>query len=657
MAGTAHRKTHWLTSNRPHRFGGGAMIVRLLLGVAAACLAADTARADDAPEIRVAAGAEEIFIGESVDFQVEIRNSKNPAAPDLAALKELFDVVAQGDESRNQSSTFIVNGRVSQQNIFSHVYHYRLTPREAGKLMSPAVKATIDGKSLSSRSLPLRVVPAEVQDLVLIEIKPSQTQVYPTQPFDITLRVLIRPLPNSEDADPLQPLRQQLPHLQVNWVDPIPGLATDEKVQWLQPLLARDGIGFTLNDVSARSGSFFDGPRLAALKLSKGRQTRDGLDGDPVRYHTYELTRTMTPEKTGVYELGPATVKGTFVSGIDKDELIGRRLVAIAPAVSIEVKEVPSPRPPTYCGGIGEFQVSASANPLKLRVGDPLTLTIELQRGPHSGSLELVSAPDLESVPQLAADFELIDKNPTGRIEGPVKRFAYAMRPKRAGVSLPALSVSTFDPGTAMFAEIATAPIPLEVSEASRITSGDLIGSSPASSTADIKTRTEGIFQNITDPSGLRDERISLMTWGGIAVLAWCVAGSLMLAVTIHRRRSSDYAWVRRQQGRREANRHLSQARTNLARGQSNEALREVRAALIGLIADLLNRVAEGLTTADAVAALAVTSVPAESRDVLLKLLESIESSEYGGGLAADPAQAIESAQALVTQIAPHLER
>lgn len=130
-----------------------------------------------------------------------------------------------------------------------------------------------------------------------------------------------------------------------------------------------------------------------------------------------------------------------------------------------------------------------------------------------------------------------------------------------------------------------------------------------------------------------------------------------MLAVTIHRRRSSDYAWVRRQQGRREANRRLSQARATLARGQSNEALREVRAAMIGLIADLLNRVAEGLTTADAVAALAVTSVPAESRDVLLKLLESIESSEYGGGLAADPAQAIESAQALVTQIAPHLER
>ncbi|MBS0201808.1 MAG: BatD family protein [Planctomycetes bacterium] len=655
MGMTAHRETHRGNATHPHRQGG--WVGAWLLGFVAVCLFAASASAEDAPEIRVAASAEEIFIGEAIDYQVEIRNSKNPMAPDLTALKKLFDVVAQGDESHNQSSTFIVNGRVSQQNIFSHVYLYRLTPKESGSLMIPAVTATIDGKTLTSRPLSLRVVPAEVQDLVLVEIEPSQTQVYPTQPFDLTLRVLVRPLPNSEDANPLQPLRQQPPHLQVNWVDPIPGLSTDDKAHWLQPLLARDGVGFTLNDVSTRSGSFFDGPKLAALKLAHSRQTRDGLDGDPIRYHVYELTRTMTPEKTGVYELGPATVKGAFVSGVEKDELIGRRLVAIAPAVSIEVKEVPLPRPPTYCGGIGEYQISASANPTKLRVGDPLTLTIELERGTKSGSLELVSAPDLESVPQLAADFELIDKNPTGRIEGSIKRFAYAMRPKRPGVSLPALSVSTFDPGTAMFTEINTSPIPLDVSEASRITSGDLIGSSPTSSTADIKTRTEGIFQNITDPSGLRDERISLATWGGAAAIAWCLAGGLMLAVTIHRRRSSDSAWVRRQQGRREANRRLSLARATLSGGQSQEALREVRAALIGLIADMQNRVADGLTTADVAAALDATTVPVESRDALLKLLESIESAEYGGGSAADPSQAIESAQSLVAKIAPHLER
>ena len=86
-----------------------------------ALLLAAQARADDEPEIAVEAGASEIFIGESVDYVVEIRNVKNPAPPDLSALRQDFDVVSAGDESHNQSSTFIFNGKVTQQNSFGHV--------------------------------------------------------------------------------------------------------------------------------------------------------------------------------------------------------------------------------------------------------------------------------------------------------------------------------------------------------------------------------------------------------------------------------------------------------------------------------------------------------------------------------------------------------
>ena len=100
-------------------------------------LAAHASAADDDPEIAVEASASEIFIGESVDYVVEIRNVKNPAAPDLSALRQDFDVVANGDESHNRSSTFIINGRVTQQNSFGHAYRFRLTPRRTGKLVIP----------------------------------------------------------------------------------------------------------------------------------------------------------------------------------------------------------------------------------------------------------------------------------------------------------------------------------------------------------------------------------------------------------------------------------------------------------------------------------------------------------------------------------------
>ena len=94
-----------------------------LAGVALLLLAAQASAADE-PEIAVEASASEIFIGESVDYVVEIRNVKNPAPPDLSALRQDFDVVSAGDESHNQSSTFIFNGKVTQQNSFGHAYPF-----------------------------------------------------------------------------------------------------------------------------------------------------------------------------------------------------------------------------------------------------------------------------------------------------------------------------------------------------------------------------------------------------------------------------------------------------------------------------------------------------------------------------------------------------
>jgi hypothetical protein len=637
-------------SRTMRRGAAGAVALALCFLVAQGLAAAD-------PEIHVEASSEEIFTGDFVHYNVEIRHAKNPSPPDMSDIKEKFDVESGGDESRNQSSTFIINGRVTQQSVFSHVYHFRLTPKASGGMTIPPAKATIDGKTIFSDPLPLRVITPEKQDAVLVEIEASQTRVYPTQPFVITLRILVRPLPNAPENDPLGPLRRRPPHLQINWVEPPAGLTTADRNRWLQPLLSDNGVGFTLNDVVTNRASIFDGERLAVLNLAKGRQTRDGLDGTPIKYFVYELVRTFTPEKTGTYLFGPGVIKGTFVGDFDGREYSPQQLVAIAPAVSVEVREVPSPRPATYCGGIGAYTVAASANPTKLRVGDPLTLTLELQRGDQSGSLELISAPDLSAIPEIAENFDLIDKNPTGRVEGPIKKFAYAMRPKKDNVSIPALTVTIFDPQSEKFTDIATEPILLDVTQGSKVTSGELVGSMPVTGSTEIKSRAEGIFQNITELSELRDERTSIWIWSECVIGAWCLAGILIATTQVYRRKSSTAGWQRRQQARRTAARQLSSARTSLAQGQTQEALRYVRSAIVGLIADIGNRVTEGLTAGDAALALTAAAVPTQDRIAVQRLLESIEAAEYGAGQAIVPSQAIDEAQSLILRITPYLER
>jgi hypothetical protein len=609
------------------------------------------------PEITVKASAEEIFFGETVDYLVEVSNMKTPAAPDLSALRGDFEVASLGDESRNQSSMFIINGRVTQQTSFGHVYRYRLTPKRTGRLTIAAPSVVVDGRTISGRSLALDVISPEAQDVVIPEIKTSRPRVYPTQPFDVTLRVLVRPLPDEADRDPLSPLRRRPPHLEINWVDPPAGLTGNDKMRWVQEKLADDGVGFTLNEFTLRSISLFEGPPAAVLNLYQGRESRNGLDGRPVNYFVYELKRTLTAEKAGTYKLGPALVKGTFVTDRDGSSYRGRPLVAVAPALAVEVRDVPTPRPAAYCGGIGNYRVAATAAPTSLRVGDPLTLALEIERRPGSGSLGQISAPDLGASTQLAADFEIIDRNPTGRSEGDVKRFEYALRPKRTGVGIPALSVVVFNPESETFSEIATRPIALSVSEASRVGAGDLVGAPAGSGTSQIRSRAQGIFQNVTDPTELVDERVNITALAGIAAGSWLAAACLMVVVSTHRRKSGDQVWQRRRSARRTAERRLAEARRDLAEGRSREALRAVRAALVGLIADMRNIVAEGLTASEADAVLERTSVSPDNRASVLRLLEAIESAEYGPGAGTEAPAMIDQAVALLPGVARQLGR
>ena len=622
-------------------------------------LCAAVATADEQPEIEANISASEIFVGESIDLQIEIRNVNAPSSPDTSAISQQFEVSASGNQSRNQSSTFIINGRVSQQNVLSHVYVYRLTPKVSGELTIPSATVTIDGQTFSSNPVRLRVLEPEPQDLVIAEIRTSQPAVYPTQPFTVTLRVLVQPLPDDDTTDPLAPLRRRPPHLQVNWADAPSGLTADDKSQWLQPLLASDGIGFTLNDINTRSGSIFDGPRAAVFALSTGREQRNGIDGRSINYFVYELSRTFTPQQTGTISFGPAVVKGTFVAAVEGNEYTARRLAAIAPAMPLEVREIPSPRPATFCGAIGEYRVTASASPTKLRVGDPLTLTLELHRGSTSGSPELISAPDLSSIPGLAEDFDIIDRSPTGRTEGSVKRFAYAMRPRRGGVTLPELTVTTFDPQSEKFVNILTAAIPLEVTEASAIGLNELVGSVSDAGSSDIKIRTQGIFQNITDLSEVRNERIRPSVCIQLVVGSWLSSAGIIFGILTYRRKSTDAVWQRRQQARRNAARRMQSARQLQTQGQARAAMQEVRMALIGLIADTRNLITEGLTTNEVLAALKLASVSADDQKAVSRLLESIESAQYGASdvMSSAAADAVATAEPLIERICPCLER
>lgn len=639
-----------------HRHGSLVTWKWFLHAAALGSMLAGATYAAGEPEVRVGLDADEIFLGESVTYQVEIRNAPSQVEPDVSPLQSQFDVVPQGDHASSQSSMTIINGRVTREDVVSHTYQYRLTPKLSGELTVPGINVVIDGKPLAVRKLPLRVTAPEAQDVVVAELAATPPQVYPTQPFVVTLRIYVRPLPDDDGTDPLMPLRRRPPQLAINWHEPPDGLTANETQEWLQPLVARNGVGFTINEIRAGSRSLFDSPQLAIFDLASGRETRVDHDGKSVEYHAYQLARKFTPEKTGKYEFGPALIKGTFVAGMREDEFIPKRLAALAPAISVEVREVPSPRPVNYCGGIGSYQVRATASPAQLRVGDPLTLTLEFERDEQSGALELISAPELTAAAGLTEAFELVDKNPTGREEGNVKRFSYALRPKKAGVHIPALSIATFDPQEERFQDLLTEPISLDVAEAMHVTSGDLVGDVTSKGSANMKTSAEGIFQNVTDLSVVHDERVNIPVWTTAVACVWGVSAFVACAVSAQRRYLMDPRRQRRQQARRRALDLLAEASTLQATGNSPAALRHVRSAIIGLIADTRDRVAEGLTAGEIDLILRPTAISDEDRATLIHLLESLESAEFSGAsTSVDASVAISEAESWIARNASRL--
>lgn len=604
------------------------------------------------PKIEASINTDSIFVGETIDLQIEVKNIEDPQPPDITALQELFEIESLGNESRNQASTFIINGRVSQRNIFSHIYAYRLTPKSAGRLTIPSVTCTAEGRELKSNSMTVEVLEAEVQDVVIIETIPSRRTLFPTQSFSVTMKLLVKPLPDSE-RDPLQEVRRPPPQLTIGWIEPPEGLQADALSDFLRSKLSKAGIGFTLNDYRTQGGSLFDSPRKAVFDLRNGRETRDDLNGSPVNYFVYELTRSFTAERPGMFLFDGASVKGVFVSGQSNGDFQGRRIVAVSPSASVDVKDVPNERPKNFIGGIGQYSVTAVASPTKLRVGDPLTLSLEFDQSKQGGSLDLISAPNLEAMEELIQDFEIVDSKPTGRIDGSSKKFSFALRPKRAGVNLPALRISSFDPERESFTEMQTSPIPLEVSEASSLGNSEIVGTLQKGNSNTIKSNQAGIFGNITDPFAVQND---LPTWAVPMTLIatfWSLSIAGAVIVILGRKADRSPVQQRRQRASRNAIASLQNAK-RLAQ-QPKEAGRQIRLSIVGLIADYQGIRSDGMTKSDVDSALVRSGVTDADKREVLGLLDELDSWEYGSGREVSPLQTIERAEMLVKRISPAL--
>src|ERR1019366_1797881 len=181
-----------------------------------------------------------------------------------------------------------------------------------------------------------------------------------------------------------------------------------------------------------------------------GGQPRTGLS-----YHTRAFARTA-----GRLRLNPSTQMVNLSVGVTGFGFFQQRqyqqfAVTGAPP-TIEVRPLP-PAPDGFTGAVGDFKVASKVVPVHVKVGDPVTWTIEL-----SGS---GNWPEVQGLParEVPGDFQVVQPKPK-RTQPKGKLFEGALAedivlvPTRPGTfGLPAVNIAYFDPKAGAYRSIAAA--------------------------------------------------------------------------------------------------------------------------------------------------------------------------------------------------------
>ena len=388
-------------------------------------------------------------------------------------------------------------------------------------------------------------------------------------------------------------------------------LSTARNLQIRSPLFDQ----FAFVDEPADSGAIALPIQTDQGQLSLKATATQKQDSDGNTYTVFAAQRMLIADQPGEYPFPPITALLHKVVRWKRDFFGGRQpadmhpVRAVGEPITLTVRTFPSTeRPDSFAGAVGPgFALEVSANRTVVRVGDPITLTLNL-RG--SGNVETAALPPLATKGGLAADqFRIPDEDVPGVYENGIKTFQVKnIRVLDPSVfELPAIAFSWFDPESQSYKTTYSKPIALRVEDAKVVSSGDVFrAATPDSQTtaAPEATLTENgspadspAIQNqpAADPLGGADLAIehdpqvvlgdSRNRFGGVrGQVGIYIFGMVVLgwAVLNRRIKDRDPRLLHRRKVLREYRRQISRA-ANLPGGNGAE---QIAVALRGMVAE-----------------------------------------------------------------------
>jgi hypothetical protein len=345
---------------------------------------------------------------------------RNANKPDLPQMEDFYVL------SNGQSSQFsLINGQMSSRIVYS----YRLQPLRVGTLTIPSISITVGGETYNTE---------------IIKVEATAGSAPAPQPDQ----------PPAEDESNLE----------------IPGELTGQnfyveaEVDNDTPFVSQQVIyTFRLYQrINFSRSPSLDWPEFTgflAYDLTPNKQYYQNA-GDE-QYLVTEVRRALFPTSTGPVVLDPTllTVPG---------DIFNQGFLLQTNPVTIEVYPLPEGAPAGFNGAVGRYEIEAWTEPDTSRVNEPVSLFVRIS---GSGSINSLPDPTAETVADLPG-WRAYDPRITTQTqqEGDVlqgeKVIERLLLPVDAGtLSIPAFSLVYFDPFSAIYRQVETTPLELEIDE------------------------------------------------------------------------------------------------------------------------------------------------------------------------------------------------
>ncbi|MES2597337.1 MAG: BatD family protein [Verrucomicrobiota bacterium] len=212
---------------------------------------------------------------------------------------------------------------------------------------------------------------------------------------------------------------------------------------------------------------------------------------DGVGYYVLTFRSTLSSLRTGDMKVGPANLellvetpmenqpqRGGFPPGFGQNFPPGffpgmsepRKLEIKSQQVTLKVLPLPAEgKPANFSGAVGEFQMTATASPTDLTVGDPISAEIAVSGAGNFDALTtpaLVSSGGWKLYPAKRYVIEgPMDQNQTPTLERKIG-YTQVLVPEAVHPVLPAFELNYFSPAQKQYVVLRTEPIPLTMKPA-----------------------------------------------------------------------------------------------------------------------------------------------------------------------------------------------